>query len=174
VFSSEKSKYCLIHVVECRWFSFDYFVVPSRPSAEFQVKLMGSRPSRRFLMRMAFVPPIDNISAVVPCFCVSAIESILFCRFWKPPRTAEIFNQCFFYFTHQRTWEELRRSWSSTSVLLVCLHRCDSPLPRLVTASLPFLHRHLRYKPALLLCLCRRMRKRVRRLPSERDTIGCI
>ena len=90
MFSSEKSKYCLIHVVECRWFSFDYFAVPSRPSAEFQVKLMGSRPSRRFLMRMAFVPPIDNISAVVPCFCVSAIESILFCRFWEPPRTGEV------------------------------------------------------------------------------------
>ena len=36
------------------------------------------------------MPPIDNISAVVPCFCVSAIESILLCRFWEPPRTGKV------------------------------------------------------------------------------------
>jgi len=69
---------------------------------------------------------------------------------------------------------ELRRSRSSTSALRVCLHRFDSPLLRLATAPLPFLHSHLRYKQPVLLYFFLRLRRLVRCLPSERDMVGCI
>ena len=53
----------------------------------------------------------------------------------------------------------------------VCLHRVASPLHRLATAPLAWLHRHPRYNPSFAY-LGRRSRNQVRRFPSERDTVG--
>ena len=67
--------------------------------------------------------------------------------------------------------EGTRGPRSSSWALRVCLHHVASPLHQLTTAPLAWLHRHPRYNPSFAY-LGRRLRNQVRRLPSERDTVG--
>ena len=92
--------------------------------------------------------------AIVPQMWTSAIVPAFSCRFWKPPRTGEVLpnfssNSDVFLLLQSRSCRRgpgaPRRSRSSSSALRSCPHCFISPLHRLATAPLAFLHRHPRY-----------------------------
>jgi hypothetical protein len=99
----------------------------------------------------------------------------VFCRFSEPPRAGEVLLKfwvdtnhfCPFY---RRTCGRDSATRSSSLVLRVFLHRVDSPLHRLSPPRYPNLTGTLGITPLFVCGLW--SRNLVRRLLSERDTVG--
>jgi len=90
---------------------------------------------------------------------------VVFCRFCNVvdiARCCRNFEFSLWYFIFCR--------WARRLRLRICLHRIISPLHRLATASLAWLHRHPRYNLCSRIVVVDRC-SLVRRLPFERDTV---
>ena len=126
--------------------------VPPTPKV-YEPSRSGCRPSRHLCVD-GLCAGIVDVWAIVPQMWTSTIVAAFSCRFWKPPRIGEVLpnfssNSDVFLLLQSRSYRRgpgaPRRSRSSSSALRSCLHCFVSPLHRLATASLAFLHRHPRY-----------------------------
>ena len=83
--------------------------------------------------------------AFVPMFGIYVVvdhRAYVSCRFWKPPRAEEVLPNFLMdsnllpFYVGEGLVGGTQRPRSSSSALLVCLHRITSPLHRHATASL--------------------------------------